>query len=583
MTRTHSLLGRRLPRLSSTGPEPVEGRSAATFSLAIALGAVAAVLVAVGSSIPVVAGARPGYLSAPLLIVLALAPMALVAVFVVRGRAAVAAGVLAGSAALAPGRLVSDLQFLADPSATARPELYRPEIFALPGPAAGIWLLLAGLVVTTVAGGVALRTTGVRSEGGARRGALLLGLLAALIVAVGVMMAPFSSNDAFVPVGSAFESPPSVLAGCLLTAFALLVATALAITSGPGLARGGLLGLGVGAATTAVPNLVSGLAVPALGLSAGPIVMLVGIAGLIPVGFARERVPSFGAGSEGHAVGGEAGEARLPGSSRLRAATGVLGLLTTVTALIGVLVPQVVVSGDVPGPQSPYRWLLLAAGLLVGVLGITMFVPRLAERVGPALSVSWSGVMLAATAVLTTPITASELGAGLGPGPAVPWITAAVVFAAAAACCSVVAGMIERDDQEEPAELVPGPALLILLAAGALLAIVAFATPSIVSPEYTEPAVWSNFGTPSWGLLIALLTILGAALLALRSRPGRAAALLSGAAAVTLLRLLALPLVGDQIPGAHPGLGWWLTLGCTILFGLAAPTAATRPAVRQEK
>lgn len=579
MTRTHWPLGGRLSRLDPRTPEDGEGRPTAALPLALGLGALAAVLLALGALVPVVAGAVPGFASAPLLIVLALAPMVLAVVFLARGRSVAAVSVLAGTAALAPGRLVVSLEFLADPSATARPELYRPEVFALPGPAAGLWFLLAGLVATATAGGFALRAVGVRSDGRASREVLLTALLGGMVAAVGVMMAPFSSDDAFVPVGSAFESPALVLAGCLLMAFALPVAAALSITSGTELAQGGLLGLGVGAATLALPNLMSGLAVPALGLTAGPVVMLVGTAGLVAVALVCKRGASTGRERQESV---ESAEANLPGSSRLRVAAGALGLLTMVTALVGTLLPSVMVS-DLPGPHSPARWLLLVAGLLVGVLGFTMFVPQLAESVRPALSVSWSGVALAATAVLTTAITASELGAGLGPGPAVPWIAMSVVFAGAAACCSVVAGMVERDDREEPEELVPGPALLIPLLAGGLLAIGAYGMPTIVSPAYTESALWSNFGTPSWGLLIALFTVLGATWLALRSRPARASALLAGAAGVTLLRLLALPLAGGQIPGAHAGLGWWLTLLCAIAFAIAAAVAVTGTSVRRPK
>ncbi|WP_285485471.1 hypothetical protein [Amycolatopsis taiwanensis] len=579
MTRTNWPLGGRLSRLDPRTSGTGEGSPTSAFPIALGFGALAAVLLALGAFVPVVAGATPGFISAPLLIVLALAPMVLVVVFLARGRSAAAVGVLAGTAALAPGRLVTDLEFLADPSASARPELYRPEVFALPGPAAGLWLLLAGLVATAAAGGFALRAVGARSDGQAGRGVLLTGLLGAMIAAVGVMMAPFSSEDAFVPVGSAFESPGLVLAGSLLMAFGLPVAAALSITSGTEFARGGLLGLGVGAATLALPNLVSGLAVPALGLTAGPIVMLVGTAGLVAVAFVRKRDASEASADQGS---DESGEASLPGSSRLRVTAGVLGLLTMLTALVGALLPSVMI-GDLPGPHSPARWLLFAAGLLVGVLGITMFMPPLTESVRPALSVSWSGVALAATAVLTNSITASELGAGLGPGPAVPWIAVSVVLAGATACCSVVAGMVERDDREESDELVSPPALLIPLLAGGVLAIGAYGMPTIVSPDYTEPALWSNFGTPSWGLLIALCTVLGVTSLALRSRPARASALLAGAAGVTLLRLLTLPLASGQIPGARAGLGWWLTLICGVALAISAVTAVTATAVRRSK
>jgi hypothetical protein len=277
----------------------------------------------------------------------------------------------------------------------------------------------------------------------------------------------------------------------------------------------------------------------------------------------------------------EAGVASLPGSTGLRTATGTLGLLTMLAALAGSLTAQVTVAGGLAGLQSPSRWLLLVAGLLVGVLSALMFVPRLAANVRPVLSVCWAGVPLAATAVLTTAITASELGAGLTPGPGVVWTAVAAAGAVATACCSVVAGMVERDDRDdnEDAEAVAvvdqqGSGIYTPVVAGGILALGAFGTPSIVAPDYVEPALWSNFGTPSWGLLLALLTLLGVCSLAPRCRPARATALLVGATVLAVLRVLALPLTGDQISGAHAGAGWWLALGCALAFAIAAGMAS---------
>lgn len=569
MTRTRWTVADRLSRTDPRSPDTLDGQSAATLLAALVLGTLAALLLALGSSIPVVAGAVRGYASAPLLIVLAVLPMVLVGAFVLRGRQAAAAGVLAGVAALAPGRAVLDLQFLADPSLASRPELYRPEVFALPGPAAGLWLLLAGHALTVAAGVVGIRAIGARPEpGSAGRGLLPIGLVAAGVAAIGVMMSPFSSEDAFLPVGSAFERPALVLTGCLLLAFALPAAAGLAISSGTGgLSMGGLLGLGLAVATVALPELVSGLAVTGIGLSGGPIVVLVGALGFVVVAF----LP--GEGNPAGVAADQAGEASLPGSRRLRMTTGALGLATMLAAIAGTFTTQVVVAGGLPGPESPSRWLLLVAGLLVGVLGAAMFVPGLAPTVRPVLSVAWAGVPLAATAVLTIAITATELGAGLSPGQGVLWTSVAVAAAVATACFSVVAGMVERDDNEEAAEVVPGPNMVLPLVAGGILAIGGFGTPSIVAPDYAEPALWSNFGTPSWGLLLALLTVLGACLLAPRSRPARATALLAGATCLAALRVVALPLTDGQIPGVHAGVGWWLALGCVVALAIATVLA----------
>ncbi|WP_431925070.1 hypothetical protein [Amycolatopsis tucumanensis] len=822
---------------------------------AYVVGAVSAVLLAVGAAVPVVNGVARGFNSVPLLVVLAVAPMAVVAVLALKGRHQTAAGVLAAVAALAPGRLVLDLILLTDPVRAARPELFRLHSLADPGTAPGLWLLLAGHVAAMVAGvmatraaapkadipwtprasaaaeaaaarvaggpgpsspstdpGRSARTTGgdapsgtaargrnaanaaggaaasgsddlsagdegertgnadrktgalparnsrteysatigdgatddpaadrpatsgeattsggvatsgevatsgaaatradeagratTRAEAadrasapdgssdrpaasgdgsdrasvpdggsdrpaaadggsdrasapgggsgqtaapdagsgptaapggdsdsapasgrasgpavGARpgraaaarsgrtpgagpgraatpanladqtpapgstwpeaaevsRGGLVFGMFAAVVAGVGVMMAPFTSTDAFLPADSAFESPGLVLAGSLLLAFALPVATVLLAGSGTAVSRGGLLGLGVTAAVVGLPNLVSGLSLPGVRLAAGPILVLVGAAGMIAAAF----LPT--AATRDAAQDDEAGEITLPGIRRLRIVTGVLAVLTSAAAIAGALTPQVVITETLNGPQSPSRSALLVAGLLVGVLGLVMFTAGPAAYARPALSVAWVTVPLAGTAVLTMAVTATELGAGLTPGPGVLWTALAIVGSAITACCSVVAGMVERDETTDPATALgdgpalPGADLLTPLVAAGILAIGAFGTPSILAPDYVEPALWSSFGTPSWGLLVALLTVLGACVLAPRCRPARAAALLAGTACVAGLRAAELPLVGDEIAGAHAGLGWWLALGCALALVIAAVLAA---------
>ncbi|GHE95866.1 hypothetical protein GCM10017786_30460 [Amycolatopsis deserti] len=673
---TDSTGGAAAARLDALPDTPTAGRSPSVPAYVV--GAVSAVLLAAGAVVPVVNGVARGFNSAPLLVVLAVAPMVVVAVLALKGRHQTAAGVLAAVAALAPGRLVLDLMLLTDPVRAARPELFRLHSLADPGKAPGLWLLLAGHLAAIAAGVMATRAAapkadtpwtprtspaaeaaaarvaqagggasaasasggaatqraalesaaggtdqatggqnarpkdtssdtgpepasdstasgGSGSAGAAASGAsttptsstttwpeaadvsragLLLGMFAAVVSAVGVMMAPFTSSDAFLPAGSAFESPGLVLGGSLLLAFALPVATVLLAGSGSAVARGGLLGLGVTAAVLGLPNLFSGLSLPGVRLAAGPILVLVGAAGMVAAAFLPTATTPDATQDD------EAGEITLPGIRRLRIVTGVLAVLTAAAAIAGALTPQVVITETLNGPQSPSRSALLVAGLLVGVLGLVMFTAGPAGYARPALSVAWVTIPLAGTAVLTMAVTATELGAGLTPGPGVLWTALAIVGAAATACCSVVAGMVERDETTDPATAfgdgpaVPGADLLTPLVAAGILAIGAFGTPSILAPDYVEPALWSSFGTPSWGLLVALLTVLGACVLAPRCRPARAAALLAGAACVAGLRAAELPLVGDEIAGAHAGLGWWLALGCALALVIAAVLAA---------
>ncbi|AIJ20857.1 hypothetical protein [Amycolatopsis methanolica] len=831
---TDSTGGAAAVQLDAIPDTAAAGRSPSVAAYVV--GVVSAVLLAAGAAVPVVNGVARGFHSVPLLVVLAVAPMAVVAVLALKGRHQTAAGVLAAVAALAPGRLVLDLILLTDPVQAARPELFRLHSLADPGTAPGLWLLLAGHVAAIAAGVMATRAaapkadtqwtprasaaaeaaaaraagdptpsgstpsgpstdraadaapSSARTAGGdapsgaaaappsgtaaddavgapaggtddlaaggeaeeragnadgksgalpartsrtecsvaigdagtddsaagppttageaaasasgsgrtaasadvsdqpsapgagsdetpasadtfgrasapgggsdrasaagagsgrasasgdgsdrtaaaggsdqtsasgggsgrvsapaadsgrapgvspgraatratpadasgqppasegawpeaaeVSRGGLIFGMFAAVVAAVGVMMAPFTSTDAFLPAGSAFESPGLVLAGSLLLAFALPVATVLLAGSGTAVARGGLLGLGVTAAVVGLPNLVSGLSLPGVRLAAGPILVLAGAAGMIAAAFLPTATTPDAAQDD------EAGEITLPGIRRLRIVTGVLAVLTSAAAIAGALTPQVVITETLNGPQSPSRSALLVAGLLVGLLGLVMFTAGPAAYARPALSVAWVTVPLAGTAVLTMAVTATELGAGLAPGPGVLWTALAIVGSAITACCSVVAGMVERDETTDPATAfgdgpaLPGADLLTPLVAAGILAIGAFGTPSILAPDYVEPALWSSFGTPSWGLLVALLTVLGACVLAPRCRPARAAALLAGAACVAGLRAAELPLVGDEIAGAHAGLGWWLALGCSLALVIAAVLAA---------
>jgi hypothetical protein len=557
--------------------------SAKLLGGAFAAAVVAAVLLAVGALLPVVETGSPGFGSAPLLIVLAVAPVVLAGVFALRGRLAVSAGVLSGAGALAVGQILLDLQFLADASLTARPELYRPASLMFPGPGPGLWVLLAGHLAAVLAGMLAARAGRVEGDpagplgqsGGPRR-LLLSTVVVGLVAGVGLVMAPFSSTDAFLPVGNAFERPPLVLAGCLLLACTLPLAGALAVSSGSlETASGSLLGLALGVLSVALPELVAGLAVPGAGATAGPYVAVAGAVALTGLAFLH---PAGQDTTDPDAdTGNEATEANLPGVRRLRIATGVLAMVTAVFAVIGSVAPQVVTASGADGPHSPARWLLLLAGLVVAVLGIATAVPATGGIVRPAVSTAWGVVPMAGTAVLDTAIAASELKAGLSAGSGVVWTSLAMFAAAATACCSVVAGMVERDDLEETeGGARPGRVVLIPLALGALLAVGALGLPAVTAPDYAGPGVFVNFATPSWGLLLGLLVVLGAAALAPRSRPGPAAALLAGAVCVVGFRVAELPFIGARVGGASAGLGWWFAVADVVVLLVAAVLAGRK-------
>jgi hypothetical protein len=571
------------PRTQLTGE-----RSVRPFRGALSVAVLAALLLAAAAFTDVVAGAEPAFASAVLLVVLAVVPVAVAVGYGVFGRPMVSAGVLVGLAALVPGRILVDLQFAVDSSESARPALYLPESLASPSPAIGWWLLIGGQVALGAAGVLSAVEVSRQSEfvepGVGSTRWLPSVLTAAVLAAVGLLMTPFDSDDAYLLGQSAFEGPAFVLAGLLLVAGALPLVAGLAASSGSTqLARGCVLGLGLGTVALVLPDLVAAWSVSWIHPTAGPVLATVAAVGLVVRGATMTggaRQPA-GADRNGDV---DSPEVSLPGGRRLHVVTGVLAVLTGAASVAGALTDQVVSSGGGGAPDSAARYWLLAAGLLVGVLGLTMFVPSVAAAVRPVLSVSWAGVALAGTAVLDVAVAANELGATYAAGQGVLWTVLAMVGAAVMACCSAIAGMVEREDAEnsEDAEGLSGgrasriaPTVITPLVATVVLAVAAFGTPVISAPEFVPAGLWSEFGTPSWGLLAAALTVLGAAALVPSSRAARAVALLVGVACLLVLRAAELPLAGSAIDGAVAGSGLWLAIAGALAALLTAGLVLT--------
>ncbi|MDI5976275.1 hypothetical protein [Amycolatopsis magusensis] len=543
-------------------------RQPGLLSGALTCGVLGALLLAAGGVLPAVGDAHPGYSSALPLIVLALLPAA-AAVFAVAGkRPTLAAGVLAGAAVLAPGRLLLDLQLLVDLSNAARPELHVPTQLEAGTPGVGLWLLLAGHVLTAAAGIAAVQFTRREAEaegtdlpGGPRLVVLAIGLT--VVAGVGLVMAPFESADPYLPARNAFESPWPVLTGGLLLAFAMPLGAALAFGSGlRAAARGSVLGLAFAVLAVAVPNLIAGFAVKDAGVSAGPVVAIVAALGLAALAIARQE------GTQLNEDPDVAEEAKLPGRRRLELATGVLAVLTAAAAVLGGLTAQVTSSSPaIDAPKSPAALLLVVAGILLGVLGLAMLLPGIGETLRPALSVAWVVVPLAGTAVLDTVLTASRFGGVLSPGAGVTWTSVALFAAVVTGICSAVAGMVERenDDGRRPASSATTP----VVAAG-VLAVAAFVVPVVTAPDYDPPTLITGFGASWWGAVIAVVAVLVALGLALYSRPMRAFALLLGVFLVLVLRAAEFPLVGGELDGSAIGIGLWLSIAAAIATGIAA-------------
>jgi hypothetical protein len=107
--------------------------------------------------------------------------------------------------------------------------------------------------------------------------------------------------------------------------------------------------------------------------------------------------------------------------------------------------------------------------------------------------------------------------------------------------------------------------LSIIGGLAAVLAVPAFGVPLVTSPDYLPAGLWSRFSVASWGLLAAAATVIVAGLLAPRSRPARAVALLVGAAAVVAVQLSAVPLLGGRGEAAASiAAGTWFALACGL-------------------
>ncbi len=580
------------PSATKAHPEPPPPTwaedSTPSRPLTIALGLVVlgALALTAAAFVPVSPAAAAGFAAWPWLAVLALAPVVAAGSAVVGGKPGLAKGLLLGLAALAPGRLLLDLQFAVNGPLTIRPELYFPDRF-IGGSAvgAGFWLLVAGEVLTGAAGIAAWRAARTYEEPERRRWRLLVPLLA-VTASVGLLTAPVGSDNGFLLARSAFEGPWPALGGYLLLAAALPLAAALALASpSESAAKGTLLGLTAAAFGVALPPVLAGLARDDLHVAWGPVVVLGATA--ITAGLAFTRLTEAPEPTER--------DVKIAGVFWWRLTTGVLGLATAVAAVIGTFAPQVAVTALNPGAEtpvsaaaeSPARWFLLAAALVVAVLALGTLVPKTAAGARPVLGLAWAGIVLAGTAVLNTALTATQAGnlAGFGGadlggtsgatpvftydlGAGAAWTFVALVLAALVALAAVGTGVVEREDAGNGTE--PGKDVLTPVVAGGVLAVAAFGLPVFSVPGYVAPGLWSNFDTPSWGLLTAVAVVLGAAALALRSRPKPAAALLTGAALLTALHAAELPLVGGALGDASPSTGFWLALAAVAALLVAA-------------
>ncbi len=541
-----------------------------------------AVLLIAGPEVGIVQDAPArGFASTALLTLLAAAPPLIAITLVGFGRALTAAGVLTGAALLAPGRAIVDLQFVQDGLLVSRPEILVPTSLAQLTPAAGLWLLVAGHLATAGAGALAAGRAGA-APGSAyglelddgptsektRGRAIGWALAFATIAAVGLVMPPFKSGNAFQLGHDLIGSPTLVRVGLLLVVAAVVAGCVFAAGSArPAVARGVVLGVLAATAGVAMPPLVAGLTVDRLSPDLGPYLALAPLVLLTLLIFVV-RGAAVPVEDEDDA------ELQLE-EGRVHLVTGVLGVLAGVAALIGAFGPQLVVDG-LAEPESYANRQLIPVGILVAVLGAALLTARWAAAVRPAFVVSLGSVVLVGAATLDAAFTGAGISNTVHIGAGVWFAAAAVLIAAAAAVSAAIAGSAERDDVDLTER---STHLSVAAPAGAaiLFSIGAFGFPMVTAPDFVAPGIWSDFRLASWGLVIAAIVVIAAGLLATVARPARAAALLLGAAAVVGIHALELPMTSDRAQDAGAGSGTWLAIVACLAFLVAAGIALAGP------
>jgi hypothetical protein len=565
--------------------------------IAVLIAACGAVLLSAGPFLGVLEP-NPGaaYSSGFILVLLAVLPVVIAAALLVAGRPVGAAGVLVGGALLALGRALNDLQFAVDGLVASRPELAEPKSLLPLQTGVGTWLLLAGHVLTLVAGALVVVRAGAEpgsaiaaefeEDGGERKQLLGGGLAFGGLTALGLLMPAYSSDNAFVLAPDLMNGPGLVMAGGLLVTVAVLLGCVFAGTSGtPKFGRGVLIGIAVAVLAVQLPVQFAGAAVDWLHTDWRSYLATAGAVGMLgtavwPSGFAPWKR--------------EHGEPREQhNADRLHLSAGLLAILAGVFAILGrstelfvVEIPtdQPISQTDIlillsgVNPETYANRLLLPAAILLIVLGVLLLIRPVAGIARPALSVAWVAIPLAGQLALDAVNTATGTSHAIRTGAGAVWTLLAILAAVVAAVCAGMAGAVERNDfdltERRPVNIV----LAAPVAAAALFAIGAFGLPTMRAQTFVAPGLWQNLRLASWGLLFALLAVILVAVIATRSRPSRAASMLFGAAAVVGVHALELPLTQARAADATAAAGTWLSLACIAALVISAFVAlAVRP------
>ncbi|MDI9915250.1 hypothetical protein [Rhodococcus sp. IEGM 1379] len=579
--------------------------------LVAVLGGVAvavAPLIGVGSG----QGASGSIVSASVFAALCALAVPAVAIGVCRRSPSLAGALLAGIGAMSLGVAILDVQLFVDAIDANRLELFRPISAGLINAGMGAYVALIGHGLLVVAGGLGLVIVHRESERdgyGSARAAEYDGrsvgarigtwpTAAAIFAAIAYVLAlfgpAFDSQDPIFLVRPLVDSPAASALGTGLVAVALLIVTAVALTSiSSWVGAGALVGAGIGALGVSGTRVVAGLAGgDRIGVGVGSIVgalaavVIVGIGAAVPALTARRESRAAVASAPASAQRGAARRGNETKSARkaamieqaraeqarvrkLHRLAGALGVIAAALAATGASLPVLSLPEGVPEPSIlATRIVLLAAGVLL-VASLGLFLPGRANMIRPVLGTLWTTVVMGAAAVLQPVVIATDVpGVGLGIGVFV--LGAASVVAAATGIALWLAGTAEREDIDTSVEYAVNRAVLVVGGIGGVLSLAGTALPLYRGERYSAASVgdWP-WGINTWGQLLVGVAVLVAVLIAPRARPARAKALLIGSAATMLAYVISGPLTSSRIPDATVGVGA-ITAGTGLLLLVVA-------------
>lgn len=611
--------------MSSTPPtSPARasgGVRASILNLALILALLGAVAVAGAPIVGVVngPGASGPILGASIFAALCALVIPVRAVGTARRNPALSGALLAGAGAVSVGVAILDVQVFADAIDANRLEFFRPISAGVIDAGAGASVVLLGhglSVIAGVLGIVAIHRESERDGYGSAHvaehhdrsvgGRIGTGPTTVLIVAAGVYVLSsfgpaFDSQDPIFLVRTLVDGPAASAIGTAVVAVAVLIVTASALTSiSPWVGAGALVGMGVGALGSSGTRVVAGLASDdRIGVGAGSLVgacaavVLVGVGAAVPLLSSRResRVAEAAIPASAHSVSRSKGARKAEMIAQAHAAqarvtklhrlAGAFGVITAALAAVAAMLPVLNLPEGLPEPSfAAIRIVAVAAAVLL-VVSLGLFVPGRAATIRPVLGPLWTVVPFASAAVLQPAVIATDIsGVGLGSGVFV--LGAASVVAVATGLVSWLAGTAEREDIDTSVELETNFTVSVLAGVGGALVLVGAALPLYRGEGHNAASItqWP-WGIDIWGQLLLGTAVVVACLIAARSRPVRAVALLVGSALSTAVYLVMWPLTSSRIPDATVGAGAIAAATGLLLITVAVfSCVATAPSTR---